>query len=179
MTFLDWTILVVWLGITLSGFWKGAVRIVFGVGGLMAGLWLAVIAGPEVELMLGSVVGVDWVATALARLLPVVACLILCLVAGWGIEKTLNALHLGWLNRLAGAALAGMVGVALLAILVGTAARLSPSWDSWTSGSVLVPRLEAVWSVVAGPQPDPAAVSDDSKAEAGEGIESDAEPTTR
>ena len=45
MTPLDWVLVVVWLGLTLGGFWKGAVRIIFGGGGLAAGLWLAVVAG--------------------------------------------------------------------------------------------------------------------------------------
>jgi len=150
MTFLDWVMLVVWLGIALSGFWKGAIRIVFGLGGVLAGLWLAVVVGPEAEVLLDSVIGVDWVSAALARLLPVVVCLALCLVAGWGIEKTVAALHLGWLNRLTGAALAGAVGLMLLAVLVGTAARLSPQWEDWSSGSLFVPRLEALWEVAAG-----------------------------
>ena len=46
-------------------------------------------------------------------ILPVLLCAGLGLVAGWGFEKTLRALHLGWLNRLAGAGLAGAVAAAL------------------------------------------------------------------
>ena len=49
MIFLDWVLLVLWLGITLSGFWKGAVRIVFGIGGFVVGLWLALVAGSQAE----------------------------------------------------------------------------------------------------------------------------------
>ena len=45
MTVVDWVLIVVWLGLTLGGFWKGAVRMIFGGGGLAVGLWLAVIAG--------------------------------------------------------------------------------------------------------------------------------------
>jgi uncharacterized membrane protein required for colicin V production len=155
MTLLDWAMLVVWLGIALSGFWKGAVRIVFGLGGVAAGLWLAVVAGAELELVLDEVIGISWIDASLARLLPILACLLLCLVAGWGIEKTLEALHLRWLNRLAGAVLAGAVGLVLLAILVGTAARLSPEWERWSAGSVLTPRLEALWEMAAVPSHDP------------------------
>ena len=46
--------------------------------------------------------------------LPVVVVSGLCLLAGWGMEKTLEALKLGCLNRLLGA------------LLVGTAAACSP-----------------------------------------------------
>lgn len=176
MTFLDWAIFLVWLGIALSGFWKGAVRIVFGLGGLVAGVWLAVVAGPEAELALQSMVGVDWLAAGLARLVAVLFCLLLCLVAGWGIEKTVAALHLGWLNRLAGAVLAGAVAVVLLAILVGTAARLSPRWGDWSQGSSLSPRLERVWELVAGPAPEPSEAPEAIEERPAAGTAGDAEP---
>ena len=38
MTFLDWVLVVVWAGITLGGFFKGAIRIVFGLGGVALGI---------------------------------------------------------------------------------------------------------------------------------------------
>ncbi len=162
MTVLDWAFVVIFAGITLSGFWKGAVRIVFGLGGLVAGIWLAAVAGAEAQTVVAGVVGVDWLAAVLARLLLVLACLTLCLVAGWGIEKTLEALHMGWLNRLAGALLAGVVGVVLLAVIVGVAARVSPDWDEWTEDSVLTDSLEDVWEVVAGPEPHEAESGEES-----------------
>ena len=126
MTILDWVLIVVWLGLALGGFWKGAVRIIFGGGGLVAGIWLAVIAGAQADAAMGEVVGVPWLATVLARLLLVILCAGLCLLAGWGIERTLTALHLSWLNRLFGAALAGAVAVVLLGLVVVVAIRFSP-----------------------------------------------------
>lgn len=33
MTVLDWVLLTVWFGVTLAGFWKGAMRFVLGGGG--------------------------------------------------------------------------------------------------------------------------------------------------
>ena len=45
MTIVDWVLIIVWLGLTLGGFWKGAVRIIFGGGCRAVGLFLAVIAG--------------------------------------------------------------------------------------------------------------------------------------
>ncbi len=152
MIFLDWVLLVLWLGITLSGFWKGAVRLVFGIGGFIVGLWLAVVAGAQAEAVVGGVINDGWIAAALARLLLVLACATLFLVAGWGLQKTLEALHMGWLNRIAGAVLAGCVGVVLLAVLVGFAARLSPGWEEWSRDSLFVEPLVGVWLAVADPQ---------------------------
>jgi uncharacterized membrane protein required for colicin V production len=141
MTLLDWALVVLWLGVTLSGFWEGAVRLVFGGGGLIAGVWLAVVAGPEAAAALTDFIGVEWLAAVLARLLLVLLCVGVCLAAGWGIERTLKALHLGWLNRLAGGLLAGGLAVILLAVFVTTASRLSPTWAEWCEQSVIAPRL--------------------------------------
>lgn len=147
MSLLDWALILVWLGVTLSGFWKGAVRLVFGGGGLVAGLWLAVAVGGEVAIQLQNLVGWPWVAAVLGRVLPLIVCVLAALAAGWGIERTLKALHLGWLNRLCGAGLAAVVGGVLLALFLTSAVRLSPTWRSWSEHSLLAPRLLELWSV--------------------------------
>jgi uncharacterized membrane protein required for colicin V production len=126
MTVVDWVLIVVWLGLTLGGFWKGAVRIIFGGGGLAAGLWLAVIAGADAQAALEGVIGISWLAAVLGRILLVVLCTGLALLAGWGIEHTLKALHLGWVNRLLGAVLAGLVAAFLLGMMVIVAIQFSP-----------------------------------------------------
>ena len=126
MTVVDWVLIVVWLGLTLGGFWKGAVRMIFGGGGLAAGLWLAVIAGADAQAALEGIFDIPWLAAVLGRVLLVVLCTGLALLAGWGIEHTLNALRLGWLNRLLGAALAGLVAAFLLGLLVVVAIQFSP-----------------------------------------------------
>ncbi len=135
MIWLDWVLLVVWLGVALSGFWKGAVRIVFGLGGFVAGVALAAAAGAEVAAWLERWIGLDWLAAGLGRVLPVVACVLLGLAAGWGFERTLAALHLGWLNRLAGAALTGLGGAILLGTLLLVGSRVSPAWAGTCAAS--------------------------------------------
>jgi uncharacterized membrane protein required for colicin V production len=145
MTFLDWVLVVVWLGVTLGGFWEGAVRVVFGGGGLIVGLWLAFAAGGDAAAALEGWIGVQWLAGVLGRVLPLVGCVLVALAAGWGIERTLKALHLGWLNRLAGAALAGALAAALLGLFLVTAIRLSPIWSEWSEQSVIAPRLVWLW----------------------------------
>ena len=150
MTLLDWIILIVWVGVALSGFWKGAIRIVFGVGGFIAGVGLAAAVGAELELRLAQTISVHWLAVVLARLLPLVVCVLLAVLAGWGLERTLKALHLGWLNRLAGAALAGVLAALLLGVLLGTAAGISPTWAGYCERSVLAPRLMAIVGLARG-----------------------------
>jgi membrane protein required for colicin V production len=130
MTVLDWVLIVVWVGLALGGFWKGAIRIIFGGGGLVAGLWLAIVAGADAQAALEGVIGIPWLSAVLGRLLLVVLCAGLCLLAGWGIERTLTAMHLGWVNRLLGALLAGAVAAVLLGLVVVVAIQFSPELAS-------------------------------------------------
>jgi uncharacterized membrane protein required for colicin V production len=126
MTVLDWVLVILWCGLGLAGFWKGAVRLIFGGGGLLVGLWLAVIAGARAASALEGVIGIAWVAAVAGPLLLVLLCTGLSLLAGWGIERTLISLRLGWVNRLLGAALAGAVAAVLLGMVVVVAIQLSP-----------------------------------------------------
>jgi uncharacterized membrane protein required for colicin V production len=141
MTVLDWVLIVVWLGLALGGFWKGAVRIIFAGGGLLAGLWLAVVAGADAQGALEEVVAIPWLAAVLARLLLVLLCAGLCLLAGWGIERTLTAFRLGWLNRLIGAALAAAVAAIILGFVVVIAIRFSPELAELCANSVVAQYL--------------------------------------
>ena len=170
MTALDWVLLAVWLGIALSGFWKGAVRIVFGIGGLAAGLWLAVVLGDDAARLLAGWTGEGAIASALGRLLPALACVALCLVSGWGIHRTLEALKLGWLNRLAGALLAGCAGAVLLAVLLGSATRVSPPLHEACGRSVIGSRLVSLWDWAVGPQAGAAEASSEDDAAGGGSI---------
>ena len=126
MSVLDWVLIVLWSGLALGGFWKGAVRIIFGGGGLLAGVWLAVIAGANAQAALEGVIAVPWLAAILGRLLLVLLCTGISLLAGWGIEHTLTAMHLSWLNRLFGAVLAGAVAAVFLGMVVIVAIQFSP-----------------------------------------------------
>ncbi len=155
MSLLDWAIVVVLLGVALSGFWKGAVRLCFGVGGVVLGTWLAFVAGPELAVWLTPRVGAQWLATVLGWLLPALLCISLCLVAGWGLDKTLRALHLGWINRALGAAIAGTVGAIFIGLVLLTAVRFSPTWSGICAKSVLVPPFLGLIQPLAqlGPEP--------------------------
>jgi membrane protein required for colicin V production len=150
MTILDWVLVVVWLGLTLAGFWKGAIRIVFGCGGLVLGIWLAVVVGDELVILVSRSVDQAMLAAGLAYLLPVVVVSGLCLLAGWGMEKTLEALKLGCLNRLLGALLVGTAAACMLAVLLVSAVRISPEVAAIEERSVLLAKVRSVlaWATV-------------------------------
>lgn len=150
MTVLDWVLVVVWVGVTLAGFWRGAVQLVLGIGGAVAGIWLAVVAGEEIASELAGVVGPSWLPAVLGRLLPILLCTLVAWAAGWGFGATLKALRLGWLNRLLGAGLAGAAGALLLAVLLVSAARFSPTVAEACRESTLTPWLMTGLDLVLG-----------------------------
>lgn len=149
MTILDIVLVIVWAGITLGGFFKGAIRIVFGLGGVALGIWLSVVVGPDLAVSLTGLVNSEWLTLVMAYLLPLVVVSLLCLLAGWGMEKSLEALKLGCLNRFLGAALAGAAAATVLAMLLVTAVRLSPELAAMEERSVLLARVQAAmgWTV--------------------------------
>ncbi len=163
MTVLDWVLVVVWAGITLAGFFKGAIRIVFGVGGFALGIWLAAVVGPDLAPVVSEVVPQAFVAVAIAYLLPWLAVTVLCAVAGWGMERTTEALKLGCLNRLAGAVIAGAAAAAVLALLLLTAVRLAPPLATVERRSLVLDRVEEILGAPVAPddaesgsdEPDP------------------------
>ena len=149
MTLLDWIIVVVWLGFALSGFWKGAVRIVFGLGGLAVGLWMALALGANLSIWLFEFIPVAWLAAVLGRVIPVLGCVLVFLVSGWGIERTLQAMRLGFLNRALGAVLAGCVGAVLLGIFMISASAMSAEFSAVAERSLLAPLLIDAWRALA------------------------------
>lgn len=150
MTALDWVLVVLWGGVALSGFWKGAVRLVFGLGGLVVGVWLALAVGADLAIALGAHVEPHWIAAALGRVIPVLSALLLFGLAGWGIDRTLKAMHLSWLNRLLGAGLAAVVGAVLLGVLLVMSLGISPAWAEMCRESLLFPYFVELSQLVFG-----------------------------
>ena len=141
MTALDWILLVLWVGIAASGFWKGAVRLVFGMGGMAAGIWMAFAFSGELSARLSGILHPHWLAVLGAWILPVLVATLVFTLAGWGIERTLKALHLSWANRLLGASLAAIAGALLLSLLIVFSLGLSPEWREVCSRSLFFPYL--------------------------------------
>lgn len=150
MTVLDWVLVVIWGGVALGGFWKGAVRVVFGIGGLAVGIWLAIAVGADIALALEPHVAPEWLAAALGRVLPLLLAVLLFTAAGWGIERTMKALHLGWANHLLGAVLAGVVGGVLIGALLVLSLGISPAWADLCRQSLLFPYFVELAEIVFG-----------------------------
>ncbi len=119
----DVLILVVVGGCALAGGFTGVIRlgawIMALVGAVAAGRW----AGPATaQLLAGGDAPSPWLKAAGVALVAATAAG-LVLLAGRGLRHGAARLHLGWLDRLAGALAAGGVALALTAVLLALAAQ--------------------------------------------------------
>lgn len=167
MTALDWGLVAVGVGIALAGFWKGAVRLVFGLGGVALGVWLAVVAGDGLGNALTGWLGDGWLALGLGYVLPVVVVAGLCQLAGWGLERTLEQAKLGCVNRLLGGALSGAAAAVVLSLLLLAAVALSPEVARYEEGSALLDAVRGAMGRAAPAQPAAAPAEDGGGDDAG------------
>jgi hypothetical protein len=107
-----------------------------------------VVVGHDVAGALDGALNQRWLAVALGFLVPFVVVSVLCLLAGWGVERALDGLKLGCLNRGLGMVLAGGLAAVVLALLLVTAVRMSPRLAVIEEDSPLLRRLEAVLDLV-------------------------------
>ncbi len=117
MNAFDAFVLLAALALFCVGMLRGVVRISVGLGGMILGLVVALQYEATLAPRVQHVVSDDVLAHLLSFALLVMAVMALSLFAGWVLRHLLNKAHLGWLDRLLGAA-AGLVCAALLAAAV-------------------------------------------------------------
>lgn len=121
MNWLDMAIVAVVAVLGLYGLWKGLIRIIFPILGLIAGLILGGRYGEAVaEKIFASPQG--WQLAGGFGLVLVATLVVATLVASI-LRKILKLLMLGWLDRLAGLFAGVAIGVLLWALLLGLAAK--------------------------------------------------------
>jgi membrane protein required for colicin V production len=120
MNWLDIIILVVVVGLGIAGLRQGLIRTVFGIAGLIGGIFLAGRYYDELAARLFPS-GAIWGNIA-AYVIIAIATLVVAGVIGWLIAKAVNFAALGWLDKLMGfilgVVIAGLLCAAILAIVV-------------------------------------------------------------
>src|SRR4030042_2737869 len=109
MNWLDIVMIVVVVGLGITGLRQGMIRTVFGIAGLIGGIFLAGRYYDELaERLFPS--GAIWGNIA-AYAIIAVATLVVAGVIGWLLAKLVNFAALGWLDRLVGGLLVFVIGV--------------------------------------------------------------------
>ncbi|MBZ5587700.1 MAG: CvpA family protein [Acidobacteriia bacterium] len=119
---MDLLIVLVVGGCAVLGMMWGAVRMATLVAAIAAGVLAGRWAGPGAAQLVGGTTAQSGSGRTLAIAAVALAAAILVWLAGKGLRRALKALHLGWVDRLAGLVAGAGAAALVLALLLGLAA---------------------------------------------------------
>lgn len=137
MNWLDLTLLAIWVILALVGLFKGLIRMIFPLAGLVLGIFLAGKFHASLAKELSFVEGEN-LSRILAFILIFLAVLIAVSIGGIFARKFLRLLTLGWLDRLGGLFVGILIGwiaagalTYLLARYIALPANLPEGIGAW------------------------------------------------
>lgn len=135
MNWLDVLVLAVTIPCGLFGFWRGAIRLTFGVLGLIAGV---ILAGRFSDSLAGEFWpnGHVW-ASAAAYALILVVSVVLASMLGWLLARFANIILLGWADRLGGLLLGATIGALVCTLGLALAVWAVPATEEAICESTL------------------------------------------
>jgi len=135
MNWLDIVIIVVIALLGFAGLRQGLIRTVFGIAGLIGGIFLAGRYYDELASLLFPP-GAIWSNIA-AYALIAIATLVVAGVIGWLLAKLVNFAALGWLDRLVGCILGVVIGGLLCAAILAIAVKYYPGMETTINQSLI------------------------------------------
>lgn len=139
MNWLDLVIIVITILLGLLGLWRGAIKAVFGIVGLIGGIALA----GHYYLPLASILSSGeaiWSSIA-AYAIILVATLIVASVIGWFVARLVHIVMLGWVDRLIGFILGAAIGSMLCAAVLAIVSKYLSVMGGVISQSVMAKLL--------------------------------------
>jgi len=134
----DWFLVVIVLLSVVAAFRRGIIKVLFSLGGLIAGILLASWNYARLATILDSWISSSIAAQAIAFLAILLTVMVLFTLAAGLVRKTIRAVGLGIFDRLLGAAF-GLVRGLLVGVAVLMAITAFVPDSTWTQNSLLVP----------------------------------------
>jgi membrane protein required for colicin V production len=135
MNWLDIVIIVVVVLLGIVGLRQGLIRTVFGIAGLIGGIFLAGRHYDELAALLFPS-SATW-ANIVAYAIIAIATLVVAGVIGWLLAKLVNFAALGWLDRLVGFIFGVVIGGLLCAAILAIVVKYYPGMEATISQSVI------------------------------------------
>jgi len=135
MNWLDIVIIVVLVALGIAGLRQGLIRTVFGIAGLIGGIFLAGRYYDELAARLFPSAAI-WGNIAAYAIIAIVT-LVVAGVIGWLLAKLVNFAALGWLDRLVGCILGVVIGSLLCAAILAIAVKFYPGMEATINQSVI------------------------------------------
>ncbi len=139
MNWLDIVILAITIIFGLVGLRRGAIKTVFGIAGLVAGIVLAGRYYHHLATIL-SPGGASWSGIA-AYAIILIATLIVVGIIGWFIAQLIHIILLGWIDSLIGFILGAIIGSMLCAAFLAIVSKYLPGMEGIISHSVMAKLL--------------------------------------
>lgn len=139
MNWLDIVIVAIAALFGMLGLWKGAIKAVFGIAGLVGGIALAGHYYKPLASIL-SPSGAIWSGIA-AYVIILVATLIIASIVGWFVARLVHIVMLGWVDRLIGFILGAGIGGMLCAAVLAIVGKYLPSTEEAISHSAIAKLL--------------------------------------
>ena len=135
MNWLDIVIIIVVVSLGIAGLRQGLIRTVFGIAGLIGGIFLAGRYYDELAARLFPSAAI-WGNIA-AYAIIAIATLVVAGVIGWLLAKLVNFAALGWLDRLVGCILGVVIAGLLCAAILAIAVKFYPGREATINQSVI------------------------------------------
>jgi membrane protein required for colicin V production len=135
MNWLDIVIIVVVVFLGIVGLRQGLIRTVFGIAGLIGGIFLAGRYYDELAALLFPSSAI-W-ANIAAYAIIAVATMVVAGVIGWLIAKLVNFVALGWLDKLVGGILGVVIGGLLCAAILAIIVKYYPGMEATINQSII------------------------------------------
>jgi len=142
MNTLDYIIIGFLLLLVIRGIFRGFIREIFSLCGVIMGLWLGNHYQPLLTDLLKQYLPLPQYIPTLSFILLFIAAIVICDLLGWGLKLLVkNALE-GWFDKTSGAALALIKGLLLTSIILVVLTFFFPGNKApFISKSTLAPRI--------------------------------------
>ena len=143
MNVLDIIILVIGIFLVIKGVFRGFIREIASLAGIVLGIWLGIRFLPDMSAFLKTVLPPNAFLQVISFAVIFLAVLILCNLLGWGMKMLFKKTLLGWLDRSLGAGLAIMKGIIITYLGVWLLILYVPASNPLIINSKLVPIIKS------------------------------------
>jgi len=141
MNLLDLIIIACMVFLIVRGIFRGFIREVGSLAGVILGIWLASLYQPQLTDFLKPFLPSGKFLPLISFALIFLVVLVFCNVAGWLLKKLAKKIFLGWADRTLGAALAVLKGVIITYFAIVLLTFFVPSKSNLIADSKLAPTI--------------------------------------
>ncbi len=156
MNWIDIAVYIIIFVFLVMGMTRGLVRQIFSIAALVGGIIIGLIFYDVFAEMFikDNLVNNESIANVGAFLIVGFISYVLIQFLGWITTKLIGSLHLGWLNRMGGAAVGIIMGLIAAFLFISTVTLIVSDKDPVVSNSTTIPYLNATYEKVKSKLPE-------------------------